>query len=123
MKNHIAAIVPAILAIAFAVPVGAVEVAPASASTEASDARCLVAFAALASQDDPTNKQVAQMGSAIFVGKLLGRNPSIDLETAMRKAAKELGNSIGSEMQRCGGEMQAIGMAMSRAGEAMAKKP
>ncbi|MEO7691822.1 MAG: hypothetical protein ABIS51_21240 [Sphingomonas sp.] len=108
---------------ALAAPIRAVAVTPGGAATEASDARCLVAFAALASQDDPAIKQAAQTGSMIFVGKLLGRNPSIDLETAMRKAVTDIGTNMRAETQRCGGEMQAIGTAMSRAGEAMAKKP
>jgi enamine deaminase RidA (YjgF/YER057c/UK114 family) len=121
MHRHIAKVISA--AIALAVPVHAVAVGPTGSSTEDSDARCFVAIAMLPSSDDPARQQATRTGSMLFVGKLLGRNPSIDLEAAMRKATAEIGSNLDAELKRCGGEMQAIGASVTSAGMAMQKKP
>jgi hypothetical protein len=123
MHSYIMKITSAAVAMALAVPVNALALAPTNASTEDIDARCLVAIFMLASEGDPTRQQATQNGSMLFVGKLLGRNPSINLEAAMRKAIAEIGSNVNVELKRCGGEMQGIGAAVASAGAAMQKKP
>jgi hypothetical protein len=105
-----------------AVPAQAIQsAAQAAPSTEASDARCLAVLSLIVASGDKETLQAAQTGSFIFVGKLLGRNPSIDLEAAMRTASAAMGENTRPDLVRCGAEITAIGQTMSRVGEALQK--
>ncbi|MDB5696625.1 MAG: hypothetical protein JWN21_2168 [Sphingomonas bacterium] len=106
------------LAQATATPVPAPMAAPVS--PERGDARCLAAFGLLANDPKPDVQRASQMGALFFYGKLLGRNPRIDLRAAMTEAAAIAGPQVKAELQRCGGELQRSGEAMQAVGAALA---
>ena len=103
---------------ATATPVPAAPAAPIS--PERGDARCLAAFGLLANEPKPELQRASQMGALFFYGKLLGRNPRIDLRAAMMEAATVAGPQVKAELQRCGGELQRSGEAMQAVGAALA---
>lgn len=88
-------------------------------TTEAGDARCLVAFAAIGSTGTPDQQEAARVGAMFFYGKLVGRRPALDLGAAMRTGAAEVQPQIKAEIARCGAELQAAGRAMQAAGGAL----
>lgn len=91
--------------------------APAvSPSAMESDARCLAAFAMLVSGTNAQTAQTAKLGSLFFYGKLVGRNPAIDLSAELVRAATAVSADSRSDLTRCSGELQAAGGAMTAAG-------
>ena len=94
-------------------PAPAPVVAP---SAEESDARCLAAFAMLVSATNAQTAQAAKLGSLFFYGKLVGRNPTIELSAALARAATAVSADSRTDLTRCSGELQAAGGAMTAAG-------
>lgn len=90
---------------------------------ERADARCLAAFGMLVNQSDETVQRAGQLGAVYFYGKLLGRNPGIDLRTAIEAAAKAVGPNAKAELTRCGSELDRAGTTMQAVGSAMAPEP
>ncbi len=95
---------------------------PAPASTPAvspdvADERCLAAFAYLAG--DPAQTSVAaqadRYGTLFFYGKLMGRNPGIDLGASLRGVANDIAAQMAAETTRCRREVEAAGHAMAEA--------
>jgi hypothetical protein len=106
-----------------AVTLAAVAVAGAAQAEEASraDVRCVVAFSALLK--NPTYKDAAGAGLFYFVGRLDGREPSLDLSAAMtREIATMQTADYASEAQRCGAELKARNEALKAAGEAVKRR-
>lgn len=96
------------------------QAAPAATVTpEQADARCIAVFAAMASSDKEEMQRAAQLGGLYFYGKLLGRNPGLDLQATMTAAATAVKGDIRPELTRCGGELERSGRAMQAAGQAM----
>ena len=93
---------------------------PARAIEDA-DARCLGVFSILAGGTDKTNQESGKVGAVYFAGKLRGRNPAIDFETALRRILPALEANIASENQRCFAELRDAGAAMTAAGNALQK--
>ena len=93
---------------------------PTPVSPERADARCLAAFGMLASDPKPDVQRASQMGALFFYGKVLGRNPRVDLKAAMLEAAAMPAAQMQGELQRCGGELQRSGEAMQSVGTALA---
>ncbi len=91
----------------------------ATPSVEESDTRCLAAFAMLVSASNAQTAQAAKLGSLFFYGKLVGRNPAIDLSAALVRAAGAVAVDNRSELTRCSSELQAAGGAMTAAGSRM----
>lgn len=112
------------LLLAQAAPATTPSPAPAAsvqAGNEATDTRCLVAFAAIGSQQlTPAQAEAAKLGALYFYGRLVGRNPRIDLAAAMRGAAKPVETQLRPELTRCGGELGAAGGAMQAASRSLA---
>jgi hypothetical protein len=105
-----------------ATPARPAPVAPPSPTNEASDGRCLLAFAAIGSNGTPEQQNAARLGALYFYGKLVGRNPRLDLVPLMRTSAAAVQASAQAEITRCGGELQAAGTAMQAAGQAFEAK-
>lgn len=82
------------------------------------DERCLAAFAYLAGQGGDA-AEAGKIGSMFFYGKLLGRDPAVDLARGMRTAAGQITATLRPELLRCSGELQAAGQAMTIAGNAL----
>jgi hypothetical protein len=93
--------------------------APVPVSPERADARCLAAFGMLATDTKADVQRASQMGALFFYGKLVGRNPRVDLKAVMLDAAQTVGPRIQGELQRCGGELQRSGEAMQAVGTAL----
>ena len=110
------------IAALFALAQAAATPAPVTApiSPERADARCLAAFGMLASDPKPDVQRASQMGALFFYGKILGRNPRIDLKGVMLEAATMPAAQLQGELQRCGGELQRSGEAMQSVGAALA---
>jgi hypothetical protein len=92
---------------------------PVGPTTEASDGRCLLAFAAIGSNGTPEQQNAARLGALYFYGKLVGRNPRLDLVPLMRSSATAVQAQAQAEITRCGNELQSAGAAMQAAGTAM----
>ena len=99
------------------------QAAPAAAAVpltpERADARCLAAFASLASGTDAGVQRASQLGALYFYGKLVGRNPGLDLKAAMLDASRMVALNTRSELQRCGEEMERSGQALIAVGNAL----
>jgi hypothetical protein len=91
----------------------------AMVTPEQADARCIAAFGAMGSNDKEEIRRAAQQGALYFYGKLIGRNPKVDLQAAMTAAATAVGKDFRPELTRCGGELERSGQAMQAAGQAM----
>ena len=96
-----------------------VPAASPAVTPERADARCLAAFGLLVKDPKPEVQRASQMGALFFYGKLLGRNPRIDLRAAMLDAATLTGAQAQAELQRCGTELQRSGEAMQAVGAAL----
>lgn len=88
--------------------------APAARLTaEQSDARCVVILGFIARQPNltPQRSEAIKTGSAYYMGKMRGRNPSIQLAPVLNAAA-QLAQAqkvdVGTESRRCGGELSAL---------------
>jgi hypothetical protein len=103
-------------------PQAAPQAIPPAAATAGQDALCLAAFAMLAA--DPKLKDAGTMGSIYFMGKLLGRDPAIDLKATMTRTVPQLEGKgrLETETKRCAAELQAIGSYMQQVGGAL-KEP
>lgn len=95
---------------------------PVGPTSEASDGRCLIAFATIGSNGTPEQQNAARLGALYFYGKLVGRNPRLDLVSLMKSSAAAVQASAQTEITRCGGELQSAGSAMQAAGNALQPK-
>lgn len=104
-------------------PAPAVPSVPAAALTpEQQDARCLFAYAYLGGRPGQT-VEAARIGVFFFYGKLLSRNPALDLTGVLRAAASAVGEDVSPELIRCGAEVTAAAGAMTRANGALRGAP
>jgi len=93
-------LVPLICAVALTPAIAAAQ-APA-ASPVTSDARCLMAMAALSSSSDQNAAGVGHEGVVYFAGRIKAREPSYDLGVRLKTVAAGLnGQSLQAEVQRC----------------------
>lgn len=95
----------------------------APATTEDSDARCLAVFSIAAGSDDKEAQEGGKVGAVYFAGKLRGRNPSIDFETALRRVFPALDANATKDRERCVAELRSAGAALTTAGAALQQKP
>ena len=96
--------------------------APAPSPAQA-DARCIVAFGSMAGSDTEEVQRAAQLGALYFYGKLLGREPAVDLKAAMTAAATAVTANVRPELLRCGTELQRSGEALRAVGQALQNDP
>lgn len=85
-------------------------------ATAAQDASCLALFASIAAE--PATKDAGAAGALYFTGKLLGRDPAIDLGATLAVAAPMLTDNarVATEGKRCGAELEAISDTLKAAG-------
>ncbi len=97
----------------------ALAAAPARLSPEAADARCVVVLGFINTQGKltPERAEAVKNGTIYYLGKLRGRNPSVNLpatlDAAARLATVQKVN-VGSEAQRCGAELAQLSAATAR---------
>lgn len=116
--------------IAFIAPVLALAAAQASATPtpapltpQAADARCVAAFGIMGSDAKEEVQRASQLGALYFYGKLVGRDPGIDLKAAMLAAATAVAPNPKPEVLRCGAELQKSGEAMQAVGASIGAAP
>ena len=87
------------------------------------DVRCLLAMSAAAGHEDKTVAAAAQTASQYFLGRIDGRSPNFDLETALtQESASATGPDFTSLLQSCGDLMQKRGAEIVAIGERMVAK-
>jgi hypothetical protein len=89
---------------------------------ERADLRCLAALASITPGDsDQDRANGMQIGALYFAGKILGRNPGIDLTAALTSELAAVGSDkmLQGELQRCAAELQAAGDKLIATGSAM----
>ncbi len=103
-------------------------VAPADAKialTRTDDLRCLLLVSELIGTGTAAQKEAGTKAALYFAGKILGREPGLDLTAAAKTeivAMEKIDRPAG--YQRCGAELQLIGVKLQAAGAgltAMAK--
>ena len=87
------------------------------------DARCTAVLALLVSQSKDDMQKGAINGLLYFIGKLKGRDPSVNIETLMRAVYNGDAKILEKDQDRCLGEMRQVGEEMSKAGAAMQANP
>ena len=97
--------------------------APAATAPAQADARCLAVLGAIADSDQPELQRAAQLGALYFFGKLLGRDPAIDLKAAISEAARSVIANPRPEILRCGAELKASGEALKAVGQSLHDVP
>lgn len=87
------------------------------------DAQCVAAFSlavdGASRSDDAAAKQSLAMGAIYFVGKLKGRNPTLDLEAILRTVSAGVTKNSASTLQRCVVEFRTVGQDMITIGRAL----
>lgn len=119
---------PLLTATAFlsAVPLAAqtTPVAPANATiaiTRKDDLRCLLLVSELVGSGNAEQKESGTKAALYFAGKLLGREPGLDLSAAAKTefaAMETMDRNAG--FRRCGAELQLAGVKLQAAGAALA---
>lgn len=104
-------------------PIAPKLVAPTNAKialTRTDDLRCLLLVSELVGAGSAEQKEAGTKAALYFAGKLLGREPGLDLPTvakteiiAMEKMDRQAG------YQRCGAELQLAGIKLQTAGTAL----
>jgi hypothetical protein len=83
-----------------------------------SDARCVVAMAAL--YNVPAYKDGATASMFYYMGRMTGRDPQVDLTSALRREAQTMTDlEYLSEAQRCGGPVKARNEVLKTLGEVL----
>lgn len=79
---------------------------PAQADPNTDDVHCFLVAIKMADSDQPAQKTLGLMGQFYWMGKLDGRMPGLDMETAvMAELPKMLGKLFERESARCGKEL------------------
>lgn len=82
--------------------------APAQAQT-ANDLQCLAAMSIMAGAEERALNEAGTYGTIYFAGKLLGRDPLIDLETALLETAGSLSDEDYERLNvNCLGELEGL---------------
>ena len=96
---------------------------PALADETIDDVHCFIVAIRMADSKEPAIQTSGLMGQLYWMGKLDGRTPGLDMETAvMAELPKMLGDLFQSESQRCGKELRERGKAEVEMGQDMQKR-
>jgi len=84
--------------------------ARAAEDENAADIRCVVVAFGMMQSTDPQVKALATGAGLYFVGRIRGRSPDLDLESAIANEAGRMApEDYRDDLQRCGHELQAEG--------------
>ena len=96
---------------------------PAFADPNTDDVHCFIVAIRMADSQEPAIQTSGLMGQLYWMGKLDGRTPGLDMETAvMAELPKMLGDLFQSESARCGKELRERGKAEVEMGKDMQKR-
>ena len=97
--------------------------APALDPATQEDVRCLTAMFALAGQESKDQQSAGTLGALYFLGRIDGRSPGLDLETAVAAESKRLtDDELGKNLQTCGTRMESRGKDIIALGKALEKR-
>ena len=86
--------------------------------TRRADLRCMLGFMALL--QNPAYKDAATAGLMYYVGRLDGREPDLELATAIKREAGNMATAdYMTEAQRCGRALKERSAALKAAGEGL----
>lgn len=89
---------------------------PQAIAPAAADARCIVVLGSIAARGNPQQVDASRRGILYFVGKLRGRNPSVNVAASVVQASREAVASKANpqaEVTRCGSELTAASSSLA----------
>jgi hypothetical protein len=96
--------------------------APPTDAVTKGNLRCFIALTVLADTDDPAVKQAAAAGTLYFLGRLDGRSPNLDIETAVAAEMRGMTEAeIRSLLKSCGDTIKGRGDYLIAIGKALEK--
>ena len=102
---------------------GALAASPAAADPDTDDVHCFIVAIKMADSNQPALQTSGLMGQFYWMGKLDGRSPGTDMETAvMAELPKMLGDLFQREYARCDKELRARGKSEVEMGRDMQKR-
>jgi len=91
--------------------------AQAADDVAAADVRCLAVATVLSSNADPNVKNAGLMAALYYLGRVDGRQPTLDLEARLKQAYEQMSlQDVQAEARRCGAELGVRGKAVSEIG-------
>ena len=97
--------------------------APAPDAETRADIRCFIAVSSLMESEDEAMRQAGSMASQYYLGRIDGRVPDLDLESAVaaelpidQAALQALMQSCGAELEKRGQEVVAVGKRLTARG-------
>jgi hypothetical protein len=89
------------------------------ATPDDSDLRCFAITSAMVSKAPPEAQPGIAAGMMYFMGRVEGRSPSLDLETAVRRVVPSLADAafFQAEAQRCASILQERGAYLQKMGK------
>ncbi len=85
------------------------------------DVRCLVLGMSILKFGDAQHRPIGTMLMTYYVGKITGRTPDLDLESAINRQLRRMKPAdYEAEARRCGAEVTAKGRQLARIGRDMA---
>lgn len=100
--------------------------AAASQPTQEQDLRCIAAVSAVIGQAEESKRAAVVPLLTYYVGRVSGRDPSIDLEKEIRRVYADKANFLDvfqAEIKRCSTEMEGVGRDLQRIGGAIKSNP
>jgi hypothetical protein len=95
----------------------------AVADANEGDERCLAFFLLLENKPDQYwDAQLAKSGALYYAGRVSGRNPEMDLEAAIIRAASAAQNLSAAERAKCKASLQPIAKALHDGGTTINQK-
>ncbi len=113
----------------FAIFAATLVAAPAPVGTtgpDAADARCIALMNYMIAKGTPEQQNAARAGTIYFIGKLRGRNPSVNVAVVLKSAADAASQAkmnAQAEIKRCGDEVTAAANALRPPSAATPRKP
>jgi hypothetical protein len=94
----------------------------ATSPESVSDARCLIVAVSLLQSPNNATRAAASSSALYYLGRLDGREPSVDLEKLLVELSKQISpEEVRLEAQRCGQILSLRGKVMSDIGRKLAK--
>jgi hypothetical protein len=97
-----------------------------TAGPDAADARCIALMNYMIAKGTPEQQGAARAGTIYFIGKLRGRNPSVNVAAVLKSAADaatQAKMNAQAEIKRCGDEVTAAANSLRPPAPATPRKP
>jgi hypothetical protein len=98
-------------------------VSPALADEQSDDIKCLAASIELSGSQDPDDQSIGMLSTMFWLGRLDGRDPSLDLEKQMAAGAFDMKDTDRkAEAARCATLLKTRGEELTRLGEQLRRR-